>query len=442
MNNLEYYIETKYKNNPLWFADEVQQANHMSRIAKTFKIINYLHGNHKVLEREDFKFKDEEFIVKKLILQNAKTICNFHSVYLCGNAVSLTGSTNLLDKVQDVYKHGNFNDTDFKIVDKLVKYGNAYEYIYKDDNGNITSKLIQNECAYPVYDELGNYVSFVEYWTNHDHISYYYVYYDDRVELWSNEGSELHIIDTFKNETGLPIIYTTLNDYDYREGEGLLENIIPILDEIEDLLSKMGDSIYTLSLNPLLLTTGQAIEGSINADAVGYNINLENGSDMKYVNSTMDYSCIKYYLDTIQNNLNMCAYIPSILGGNGNIANVSEVSLKMLYSLADVFAMMNERVLRNGFNQRINIIRRLLKSEDRNDYINVTFNYARPQNATELLDNLTKQYNMEAISLQTIIEKSPLTDDVVMELDRLKSSSEVKMQNSDKSSNKENKDKE
>ena len=420
MNNLEYYISTKYKNNPLWFEEEVKQSYHSNRIAKTFKLINYLHGTHKVLNRQDVTFKDKEFKVKKLILQNAKAICNFHSTYITGNPVSLTGTKKLVKQIQEVYKYGGFYNTDFMLSDKLVKYGNAYEYIYRDNNGNITSKIIQNESAYPVYDERGNYVAFIEYYTNYEHISYFNVYYPDKVDCWSNEGENLHIIDTYKNISDLPIIYKSLNDWDYREGEGLLENILPLLDEIEDLLSKMGDSIYTLSLNPLLLTTGQSIEGSVSSDAVGFNINLENGSDMKYVNSVMDYQSIKYYLDTIQNNLNMCAYMPSILGGNGNIANVSETSLKMLYQLADVFAMMNEKVLREGMNERLNIIRRLIDRNNDNEYVNVNFNYSRPQNATELLDNLKKQYEMNSISTETIIEKSPMTDDKVMELERLK----------------------
>ncbi len=125
--------------------------------------------------------------------------------------------------------------------------------------------------------------------------------------------------------------------------------------------------------------------------------------------------------------------MPSILGGNGNIANVSEVSLKMLYSLADVYAMLNEKVLRRGFNERFNIIRRLIGEEDRKQYVNVTFNYSRPQNASELLDNMKKQFDMNAISLQTIIEKSPLTDDVVMELKRLEQNCNVKSESDEKS---------
>ena len=181
----------------------------------------------------------------------------------------------------------------------------------------------------------------------------------------------------------------------------------------------MGDSIYTLSLNPLLLTTGQAIEGTVNKDGVGYNVALEVGSNMQYVSANMDYSTIKLYLDTLQNNLNMCAYMPSILGGNGNIANVSEVSLKLLYQLADVYAMITEKAMMKGYRDRFRIIKKMLDIEP-SEFIGVTFNYARPQNASELLENIKKQFDMGAISKRSIIEKSPITVDVDMELDRIK----------------------
>ena len=68
INNLDYYIQTKYKNNPLWFKEEVEQSYNSNRIAKTFKLINYLHGTHKVLNRQDVTFKDKEFKVKNLYL--------------------------------------------------------------------------------------------------------------------------------------------------------------------------------------------------------------------------------------------------------------------------------------------------------------------------------------------------------------------------------------
>ncbi len=419
--NLEQYINTVYKNDVLWFEQEVQKANNTTRIAKCYTLKGYLHGTHNVLNRQDVTYKEQVFKVKKLILQNAKAILNFHSTYLLGKSVSLTGTENLVSDLQSVYNYGGYNEIDWELLDKLIKYGDSYEYIYKD-NDRITSKVIDSNVSYPVYSDSGEYVSFIEYWCNLEHISYYNVYYADTVQEWSNEGGELHLVNEYRNESGLPIHYFNASDWDYREGEGLLENIIPILDEIEDLLSKLGDSIYTLSLNPLLLTTGQAIEGSVSNDAVGYNVALEVGSTMDYVSATMDYNSIKYYLDTLQNQLNFCSYIPSILGGSGNIANVSEVSLRMLYQLADVYAMLSERVMRKGFNQRFNIIRKMLGKENKDEYVNVTFNYSRPQNASELLDNIKKQFDMNAISLQSIIEQSPITKDVTMELERLKDS--------------------
>lgn len=418
MSKIDLYIQNVYKNNPLWFTEEVEKSTNSCRIARVWELKEYLAGRHKVLNRQDIKYQEKEYKVKKLILNNAKSILNFHATYLTGKPISLTGEENVVRELESVYKFGGFNETDFKLTSNVCKFGDGFEYIYKD-NGIIKGKIISTEDSYPVFADDGSYIAFIEYWTNVDSISYWNVYYEDRVEEWTNDGSEVHKINEYINESGLPVHYYFSSDEDSRFGEGLLNDIVPILDELEDLLSKMGDSIYTLSLNPLLLTTGQAIEGTVNSDGVGYNVALEVGSNMQYVSANMDYSTIKLYLDTLQNNLNMCAYMPSILGGNGNIANVSEVSLKLLYQLADVYAMITEKAMMKGFRERFRIIKKMLDINE-SEYIGVTFNYARPQNASELLDNIKKQFEMGAISKRSIIEKSPLTVDVDMELNRLK----------------------
>ena len=335
---------------------------------------------------------------------------------MLGKDVSLSGSKDLLKDVQDVYKYGNYSDIDYKLLSSFNAYNNAFEYVYKNEKGNITSKVIKAEDGYPIINENNEYVGFIEYYLTVENIEYYNVFSEDDVKEYNNEGGKLKLVDEYRNESGLPIVYG--NVY---ESEGLLSNVIDLIDEMEDLLSKLGDSIYINSLSPLLLITGQQIEGSLNKDGVGYSISLENGSDMKYVNAEMDYKTIKYYLDTLIQNLNLNSYMPSILMGNTNVANVSEVSLKMLYNLADVWALVSEKVLRKGMNDRINIIRKLLGEENRDEYINITFNYNRPSNASELLENIKSMWEMDSISRQSIIEKSPLTTDVNMELDRLKS---------------------
>ena len=97
MKKIDKYIQDLYKNDVLWFTNEVDKTINTHRISKVFGLKEYLAGRHRVLGREDMKFKDKEFKVKKLILQNAKTILNFHSTYLLGNPISLVGSENMVN---------------------------------------------------------------------------------------------------------------------------------------------------------------------------------------------------------------------------------------------------------------------------------------------------------------------------------------------------------
>lgn len=238
------------------------------------------------------------------------------------------------------------------------------------------------------------------------------------------------------NVSGLPICWHNNSDWDNNFGRSILDDIIPIFNELEDLMSKMGDSIYTLSLNPIPIVIGQELQGSVSADATGFNIALENGSDMKYVNAEMDYNTIKLYLDTLQKNLNNIAHMPSIALGNTNVSNVSEVSLKLLYQLADVMAMLNEKWFREGLQKRFNMFDKLLALKGVTfkhiDYIDVEFNYSRPVNAEELLANIKTQFDMGAISVRSIIEKSPITTDVNQEMERLgKDKTNIDMINND-----------
>lgn len=426
--NINEYIEKVYNNNPFWFTEEVEKAWHISRIAEVVDNKYYLSGKHKVLTRENIKYKEEEYITRKIVIQEAKTILNFHSTYLLGKPISLVGTEDMVKQFEKIYRKGEYNDIDYRILDKMSKYGDAYEYVYVD-NKMVKSKIIDSADGYPIYSEDGDYIAFIEHWIINN-IYYYNVYYKDRVEEWSNESGELNLVKSFKNLTRLPIHYKNCNDEDDNFGTSVLKDIRPIINEIEDLLSKMGDSIYTLSLNPLLTTIGQELEGTVSADAVGYNISLEAGSDMKYVKATMDYSTIKLYLDTLAQKLNIVAHMPSIVSGNTNVANVSEVSLKLLYQLADVMAMLNEKCILKGLNKRFKIFENILRLQGieftDNDYVGVAFNYSRPMNMSELLDNITKQFNMESISKRTIIEKSPLTTDVAQELFRIEQEGKIK----------------
>lgn len=379
-------------------------------IADVHKIENYLNGGHNVLNRKDFQFKGETFETAKIVLQSIKSIIDFHSSYICGNTVSITGDKEKVALLQGVYKKGNYNKADYEITKSLYTYGNAFEYVYRD-KGVIKSKVINNTDAYPIY-ENGEYVGFVEHWEDTlKSISNDIIYYADKVEVWENN----RLIDTYNNTTGLPIHYTNGNlNKTNIFGASLVDDLIPIMDEIEALLSKASDSVEILSMNPLGVSMGDRVESSVSKDVTGAVLNLESGADFKYATAELDYNSIKLLLDSLINQFYTIACVPSSLFGNSNIANVSEVSLKLLFNNSDSMAKRVAFSMQEGFNQRLEYISKLL-GVDVTD-VNISFNYNRPVDNSSLLKDLKTQYDMGAISKESIVRNSPYTSDIDREL--------------------------
>lgn len=415
-------MDNNYLSEPLWFTDEVNKSEHMKRISNVIIIKNYLLRLHKVLQRKDFKFKDETYTTAKIVLNTLKSLLNFHTSYVIGNPISISGEPDAVKVFNKVYKKGIYTKTDYQIVNDLYTYGNAFEYTYLD-NGVIKSKVIANEDAYPVYDDDFNYVAFVEHWedftTGH---SNYIVYTPTLVQHYIDNV----LVKEDNNLSGLPIHYCMMDKTEYNFfGDSIMNDLMPIMNQIESLLSKLDDAITTLSLNPIGVSEGQRIDGSIPKDIVGATINLEDGGDFKWVNAQMDYNNIKLLLDSLVQQLYAVAGVPASVIGQGNIANVSEVSLKLLFSQTDNKAKQTVQVLKEGFYKRFEYFRKLLAiqgtsiSDDDYDSLDITFSVNRPVDTSSLMDELKTQYDMGAISKQTIIDISPYTVDVSSEMQRI-----------------------
>jgi hypothetical protein len=417
---IEQYI-LSFDNANRWFVEEVNKGYHTTRIAKVRHYKDYIQRIHKVLNRENAEFKGKELVSRKTILQYAKTILKFHTTYLLAKPVSLSGDEAIVNKISQVYKRGLYSTTDYTILDRVNKFGDAYEYIYIEA-GTIKSKVFDSADSYPVYTDLGEYLAFIEHWTDaFTGISYYNVYYPDKVDMWSNEGGQELLIDSKRNVSGLPIHYHNINDNDYYFGESMLEDIIPIMDELEDIISKMGDSIYINSLNPLGVATGQRIDSSIPADAAGYVLNLDGGGTFDYATANMDYNTIKLYLDNVKQFLNDISMMPSVLGSTSNVANVSEVTLSMLFHMANINAMDTQKWLNIGMNKRFDSIKSLLKKMGTSidGDISIEYNLSMPIAREQVISNLKSLREMNAISIETIMEKSDLINDAATEKERI-----------------------
>ena len=417
---LQDYINT-FDNPALWFKEEVKRPQHRRRISNVIVNKDYLRGNHEVLNREDAQYKGRELISRKTIIQYAKTVIDFHNTYMLGKPVTLTGNETTVKTFNDIYKLGNYDMTDYRILDRVNKFGDAYEVVFIQD-GIIKSKVLDSADCYPVYTDLGEYVAFIEHWRDAiSCVNYWNVYYPTYVENWCDEGGEEHMYNSGINVCGLPVHYHNFNDEDYLFGESLLTDLKPLLDELEDIYSKLGDAIYVNTLNPLNVSMGVRLDSSIPADAAGYVLNLEQGGEFKVVSTMMDYENIKFYVESLKTMINEIACIPAVLS-NSEVANISEMSMKMLFHLSTIKAMSNEKWLTIGMQERFDKWRKLLGMQgiNANDFVGIEFNLNMPIDTKEQFENLQIMRNMGAISVQTVMEQSELIKDTSIEMARIK----------------------
>ena len=384
----------------------------IQNMARTKAIKNYINGQHNVKSRKDFTFKNETFKTAKIVLQSIKSIVDFHSSYICGNPITMNGDKDKIALINGVYRKGLYNKTDYDIAKSIYTYGNAYEYVYKNEKGVIKSKIIRTEDGYPIYDENGNYSSFIEQWTDLTTNTLHEVVYTNYEVIEYSNGVIVH---EYNNASGLPIHYTSGNlDEDGYFGLSIVEDLIPIMNEIELLLSKMTDSVSTLSLNPLGISIGDRVDTSIDSNVTGAVLNIESGGDFKYATANIDTNAITKILDNLISQFWTVAQVPSALYGQSNVANVSEVSLKLLFNTADNIAKRTALCMKEGINLRLEYISMLL-GVNLND-IDVTFNYNRPVDNASIINDIKTQVELGIMSKETAMRVSPYIVDIDSEV--------------------------
>ncbi len=426
MNKLEQYINDNYDGSPYWFESECQDSWHIDRIINSLNVMDYVDGKHEILKRGDVVWKNRHFKTRKIVLQYVKPILTFQNSFLLKNPVTLTSDDKgTLEKYKEIYKVGKYNNIDSKVLDLLLKYGEVYEYLYLDEDRKIKSHIIKACDSYPVYNENGDYIAFIEHYISSG-VSFYRIYKNDIVEEYSDKGGDLYKAGEYPNLSGLPIVYILPSERDELKGRSDLEDWINIINDMEDLLSKYMDSFYKF-LNPLptmtgtKLSTGKNGEGGIDYDLVGQVLQLDHMSKFEFAVADMDYNSFKEVYKTLHQNLLNISMTPAISMNSMEISNLSETSMKILFYMAIAKANMTAKQLYNGFDERWKKIKKLLQMIDKDykGYISCTFKFDIPANDKEIIENLNTLYTMGTISLETLLSQSPYIYDVTSEIQRL-----------------------
>lgn len=423
--NLIDYVQEFYGNDGEWFKKETDDYSHSNRIRKIFDIQDYLEGKHKISNKPSEMWGGKEIEPRKIVLQYAKQILNFQVSYLISKPITLSGSEIVVDKFKKVYKKGKFNRQDYKIVDYITKYGHCFEYVYVE-NGVIKSKIIKPENSYPLFDDENNMIGFIEHYTSNG-VSYWNIYDQKAVARYTDKGGNgVYLIGEYRNISGLPIHYHNQSEVDDNYGRSDLEDLISILNAMEDTLSKLVDSFHKFH-TPIPVVVGQQItDGALSKDIAGVGLSLDDNSSFSLVTSKLDWKTFETIYKTLMQSLLDVSGTPSVSMNQGTPANLAEVSIKMLYSIADMRAGQNEIFLREGLSERFDKIRTILdymnvKFNDEDfDTLDVVFTYARPMNESDIISNLKTLSAIGGISLESLLERNPYVIDIKQEVERLK----------------------
>ncbi|MEH7526667.1 phage portal protein, partial [Bacillus sp. JJ1503] len=263
-------------------------------------------------------------------------------------------------------------------------------------------------------------------------VSYWNIYDNNKVTRYTNKGGNISLIGEYRNVSGLPVHYHNQSEQDDNYGRSDLEDIVSLIDTMEDILSKLVDSYHKFH-TPIPVITGQQItDGALSKDIAGTGLTLEDNSTFSLVTSKLDYQSFQTIWKTLMQSMLDVSGTPSVSMNQGTTANLAEVSIKMLYTLADMRAAQNEIYFRDGLYDRFNKIKRMLEyldvkfDEEEYDTLDVVFQYARPLNETDVINNLKALSEIGGISLKSLLERNPYIVDVVQELERLKGSNRNK----------------
>lgn len=424
MQTLEEYIKEHYDGSSTWFVDAVSDSWQQKRVNNILSVKDYLSGNHIIKQRQIEYHNNKPFKPSAIILNYAKMITEFQTQFLLKNKLTLScDDIETLKVLRSVYMNGKYHLFDPKLANTMIKYGEAYEYVYVDGKGNITSKLFDPADSYPVYDDTGNMVAFVHYYCING-VSYYEVFTDESVTTYTDSGGELRKTGEYVNISGLPIPYIIPSETDELMGVSSINDYIDILDAMEKLLSKYHDAFFKyLQPTPVIkgdpLNLGRDGEARIDPNIVGYALQLKEDGSMEYLTGKMDYQSLKAMYDILKQSLLDVAGLPSVVMAGAEISNISETSIKMLYSLSMIKAAMFEQYLERGFNTRFEQIAKILKLKGIDidvSGIDVIFEYNLPSNAKEVIENLKALREIDAISMQTLLSRSPYIYDTAQEL--------------------------
>jgi SPP1 family phage portal protein len=283
-------------------------------------------------------------------------------------------------------------------------------------------------AAIPYYDEFMNLEMFIEEFKvqklDGTEQRICRVFTKDTTTEFTGEKDTWLAKEENENLFGLPVIGYVNAEF-HRQIVSDIEQIQPLVEELEKVLSDFGDTIK-YHADPILVAFGQKLP-DLPARA-GKILNFEKGADVKYLTWDQNVGAIEYYVKQLKELIFELTMTPKVLINPATVSNLSGVALRIMYSPASIKANAKELTLTSGMMKRYELLAKYfeLKTGRKVDLSELDINFARtvPTNESELINSVLMMYSAGLISKETALQLAPYVEDPKAELEKMNEENE------------------
>ena len=382
---------------------------HNTQVERYKRLIDYYKGEQDILDRTSIITGNAN---NKTVTNFCKLITNTMTGYFISIPVEYSsGDEKQLELVKKLYKDNNGTDEDYEISKKASIYGNSFEVLYYNANGEVKFDEFTPESCFIIYsdDFIGevpiaaiNYKKIVSAELNKEKWIIDYYTKDNVTRMITDNALNILSSETNKHFfKDIPVIELKNNN----ERIGDFEQVLTLQDTYNVLMSDRANNVTNV-VNALLMLRNYRVpateEGLIavkKMKEMGI-INVDDDGDAKFLTCNLDATASKEIADSIARDIHKVSNCPDMTDESFS-SNSSGVAMKYKLWGAEQEVSAKQRKFTTFLNKRYKLITESPKQYILND-LDYKFTENIPVNVSEQVKTVRELYG--TISNETYYE--------------------------------------
>lgn len=282
----------------------------------------------------------------------------------------------------------------------------------------------KNDDIYTLFDQYNRLTAFA--WgyttlgTGKESIQHYDIYTKDRIYFCKNiNGSKWEIDEKPNLVSKIPVIVF--------QQEVEWDGVQSVIERIEDAYSKNADTNDNFG-DPALVATSEIVNTLPKQEEESKLYILKNGGDIKYLERSSTNESRQTEIDALDEQVMSKTFTPNItIEELKGLSNASGTTLRQVMLLATIKADKRKESHDNYLSRISSLMKAIMgnvldKKSGSYDQLVISHEFQEPfvSDIASVLDSAIKQFNVGALSMQTLLEISHLVPNSEKEMERIK----------------------